>query len=45
MTIHRANRDDNAIKSDRSKAQKRKTIHWANRDNNRINADQQSEQK
>ena len=44
MTIHRANRDDNAIISDRDRAQKRMAIHRANRDDNRIKADQQSDQ-
>ena len=45
MAIHRQNLDDNAIKSDRDKAQKRMTIHRANPDDNRITAEQQSDQK
>ena len=45
MTIHQENRVENAIKSDRDKAQKRMTIHRENRGNNRIKADQQSDQK
>ena len=44
MIIHRANRDDNAIKSDRDRAQKRMAIHRANLDDNRIKADQQTDQ-
>ena len=44
MIIHRANRDDNAIKSDRDWAQKRMAIHQANLDDNRIKADQQTDQ-
>ena len=45
MTVHWANCDDNAIKSDRDKAEKRMAIHWANRYDNIIKADQQRDQK
>ena len=43
MTIHQANRDNNAIKCDRDKTQKRMTKHGANHDDNTIKADQKSD--
>ena len=45
MIIHRANRDNNAIKSDRNKVQKRMITHRTNRDDNTIKTDKKSSQK